>query len=88
MQVIDIYDDDVYDDLSVDPILWLNQTMADHNLRYVIVGSFKLERYLSFLEPIEENLDCLEGLVLYAVKELRLRRVASQSLYSTTFYVR
>jgi hypothetical protein len=36
----------------------------------------------------EKELDNLEGLVLYAIKQLWLLKAASHSLYSTTFFVR
>ncbi|XP_046654067.1 uncharacterized protein LOC124344546 [Daphnia pulicaria] len=87
-RIMDIYDDELYDELSVDPAHWLNEIMAMKNLRIVVVGSPRLEQqFTNDVRPGNE-LDNLEGLVLYAIKQLWLLKAASHSLYSTTFFVR
>lgn len=72
----------------MDPVQWLNDTTALQDLRILVIGSPRLERYLTNAIRSERELDTLEGLVLYAVKQLWLRKVASHSLYSTTFFVK
>ena len=87
-QIMDIYDDELYDELSVDPVLWLNEIMATKDLRIVVIGSPRLEQHFKKDVGHENELDNLEGLVLYAIKKLWLLKAASHSLYSTTFFVR
>lgn len=87
-KIVDIYDDDLYDELSVDPIHWLNEIMATQDLRIVVIGSPRLEQHFAHESRSENELDMLESLVLYAIKQLWLMRAASHSLYSTTFFVR
>ena len=72
----------------MDPIQWLNETTASHDLRIVVIGSPRMERHLTNASRSETELDTLEGLVLYAVKQLWLRKVADHSLYSTIFFAR
>jgi hypothetical protein len=85
---MDIYDDELYDELSVDPVNWLNEIMAIKDLRIIIIGSPRFEKHFTNNVCPENELDNLEGLVLYAIKQLWLLKVASHSLYSTTFFVR
>jgi hypothetical protein len=85
---MDLYDDELYDELSVDPVLWLNEIMATKDLRIVVIGSPRLEQHFKKDVGHEKELDNLEGLVLYAIKQLWLLKAASHSLYSTTFFVR
>ena len=87
-QIMDIYDDELYDELSVDPVLWLNEIMATKDLRIIVIGSPRLEQHFKKDVVYENELDNLEGLVLYAIKKLWLLKAASHSLYSTTFFVR
>nr|CAH0110203.1 unnamed protein product [Daphnia galeata] len=87
-RIMDLYDDELYDELSVDPVLWLNEIMATKDLRIVVIGSPRLEQHFKKDVGHENELDNLEGLVLYAIKQLWLLKAASHSLYSTTFFVR
>ncbi len=85
---MDVHDDELYDELSVDPAHWLNEIMAMKDLRIVVVGSPRLEQHFTNDARPGNELDNLEGLVLYAIKQLWLLKAASHSLYSTTFFVR
>ncbi|XP_057374773.1 uncharacterized protein LOC130695627 isoform X2 [Daphnia carinata] len=88
IKIVDIYDDELYDELSVDPLHWLNEIMSTQNLRIIVIGSPRLEQHFANENRPENELDILEGLVLYAIKQLWFMRAASHSLYSTTFFVR
>lgn len=86
-QLVDVYDDAFYNELSIDPIQWLNKTMSTRDLRVLVVGSPRLEQLLVDTEQTDTEMDTLEGLTLYAIKELWLHKSASRSLYSTIFFV-
>jgi len=85
---MDVYDDEFYDELSVDPAHWLNEIMAMKDLRIVVIGSPRLEQHFTNNACPGNELDNLESLVLYIIKQLWLLKAASHSLYSTTFFVR
>lgn len=89
-QIVDIYDDSLYDEILIDPFAWLNETMAIQDLRVLIIDSPQLK--LSSLVK-DEELECLqhsnglEGIVRYAIRQLWLRQASNHSLYSSTFFV-